>query len=404
MDTSEANGLFWNVALFLSIKGNAAQSPDDAIKSYDEGDEEEVVDEDEGERENDDVAEEDGEESYKGTSRKMEAVRQRVRAAAGRKKEEERKTKGKEGVSSSAPKAITKALAKTKPDGKDNRPLKKVAVTLRDEHPKKSPPKSSRGAGKGVMTSSSPVVEGPCRLLTHKDYAVKEVESIIKPTDVEPCDQLGTEDLGASALFDLTRALVHVKALQDRCVAKEGVITRVGKHNKNLLDQQDQYKEAIRTLNGKLKEVKEKLKEAVRREQTLWGELTTLDEQLKKARADAVKEFKESQSFIDSCVEYYGTGFNDCLKQVASSYPDLDLSEISVDDPLPTTPAGDTVAGESDDSTESNLPHKDDGVVLAQPAVTPPVTTSNPPIEILDVENPHAQDKDDETLIDASAT
>ena len=59
--------------------------------------------------------------------------------------------------------------------------------------------------GKGVMTCSGPVNEGPCRLLTHKDYAVSEVKSFIKPTDIEPCDLLGMEDLGASALFDLTR-------------------------------------------------------------------------------------------------------------------------------------------------------------------------------------------------------
>ena len=55
------------------------------------------------------------------------------------------------------------------------------------------------------MTSLGPVNEGPCRLLTHKDYAVGEVKSFIKPADIEPCDQLGTEDLGMSALFDLTR-------------------------------------------------------------------------------------------------------------------------------------------------------------------------------------------------------
>ena len=53
------------------------------------------------------------------------------------------------------------------------------------------------------MTSLGPVNEGPCRLLTHKDYAVGEVKSFIKPTDLEPCDQLGTEDLGASAFLIL---------------------------------------------------------------------------------------------------------------------------------------------------------------------------------------------------------
>ena len=94
--------------------------------------------------------------------------------------------------------------AKRKPDGSDRRLAKKAAVTP-SSIKEKSPPKPSHGVGKGLMTSLGPVNEGPCRLLTHKDYAVKEVRSFVKLTDIEPCDQLGTEDLGASALFDLTR-------------------------------------------------------------------------------------------------------------------------------------------------------------------------------------------------------
>ena len=135
----------------------------------------------------------------------MEAAKQRVRAAAARKKEQERKAKEKEGVSLSAPKTVAK-VTKRKPNEKDDRPSKKVAITPVDVPPKKkSPLKSSRGASKGVMTSSGPIIEGPRCLLTHKDYVVEEVESFIKPMDIAPCDQLGIEDLGASALFDLSR-------------------------------------------------------------------------------------------------------------------------------------------------------------------------------------------------------
>ena len=134
----------------------------------------------------------------------MKAAKQRVRAAAARKKEEE-KAKGKEGVSSSAPHAISKGSAKGKADGKDDPPSKKVAITPGDVPFKKSSPKSSRGVGKRVMTSSGRVIEGPRCLLTHKDYTVEEVESFIKSTDLDPCAQLGTEDLEASAFFDLAR-------------------------------------------------------------------------------------------------------------------------------------------------------------------------------------------------------
>ena len=56
-------------------------------------------------------------------------------------------------------------------------------------------------------------------------------------------------------------ALVRKKAFQDRCVAEEGVISRLRKHNEILTNEQDQYKEALRTLHKKVMELNEKLKE-----------------------------------------------------------------------------------------------------------------------------------------------
>ena len=113
--------------------------------------------------------------------------------------------KGTKEGNSSVPKSVSK-VSKRKTDGDDDRPFKKAAVTPGDASPKgKSSLKPSHGAGKGVMTSSSPVLEGPCCLLTHKGYAVREVGSFVKPTDLKPCDLVATEDLGVSALFDIIR-------------------------------------------------------------------------------------------------------------------------------------------------------------------------------------------------------
>ena len=82
--------------------------------------------------------------------------------------------------------------------------------------------------------------------------------------------------------------------------------------------------------------------------------LTTLHEQSKTAKADAIAEFRASQPFINACAVYYGDGFDDCLKQVGSIDPNLDLSKITMDDPMPTTPSsGDTVSEEFDDSTHT---------------------------------------------------
>ena len=188
---------------------------------------------------------------------------------------------------------------------------------------------------------------------------------------------------------------MRVKALQDRCIAKKDVVTRVRKHNTNLMDQQAQYKEGLRDLNRELKTKVEKLGEAERQNETLQEEVTALREKLQTAEVDAVKKFKASQSFIDFCADYYGTGFDDYLKQVASAYPELDLSEITMDDPEPMTPVGDIV-DESDDTPKINPPSKADGtVVLAQPAANPPlVSASNPKVVPVDVENPHPKKGD----------
>ena len=132
----------------------------------------------------------------------MDVVKQRIRAAMACKKEE-RLTKGAEEGDSSAPKTVSKT-SKRKVDGDGTRPSKKTVTIPDDASPKgKSAFKPSHGAGKGAMTSSSPVPEGPSCLLAHKAYAVREVGSFVKPTDLEPCDVVGTEDLGASAIFIL---------------------------------------------------------------------------------------------------------------------------------------------------------------------------------------------------------
>ena len=105
-----------------------------------------------------------------------------------------------------------------------------------------------------------------------------------------------------------------------------------------------------------------------------------LQEKVETAGTDAIQKFKTSQSFIDSCADYYGTGFDDCLKQVASAFSELDLSGISMDAPEPMTPARDVTTDDDDDVLESQpSPKFDGGVVLAQLAITPPALVSKTP-------------------------
>ena len=98
-----------------------------------------------------------------------------------------------------------------------------------------------------------------------------------------------------------------MKALQVKGVANEGVIACQEKRIKNLTDGQDQYKDALCTLNKEVKELKEKLEEEGRQrkkhqeaKETAEKELTAILGQVETAKADAIKEFKDSLAFIDS--------------------------------------------------------------------------------------------------------
>lgn len=143
------------------------------------------------------------------------------------------------------------------------------------------------------------------------------------------------------------------------------------------MDQQAQYKEAARLLNADLKDVREKLGEAEHQQKKLEEELSSLHAQVEMVGTDAVQKFKTTQSFIDSCANYYGTGFNDCLKQVASIYPELDLSGITMDVSVPMTLAGDTVADKANELLNLDLLLNDVGVVLARPAINTPAESSD---------------------------
>lgn len=132
-------------------------------------------------------------------------LRAQVRVAAACKKEE--KAKRKEGASLSAPKAAGKGVPKRKADVKDDRSSKKVSVTPSDKLPKKpSPPKPKHGVSKGLMMMSGPVTQEPNRrFLTHKNYVVVMMGSIINDKVVDPCVEQVTEELQALSLFDLAR-------------------------------------------------------------------------------------------------------------------------------------------------------------------------------------------------------
>ena len=130
------------------------------------------------------------------------------------------------------------------------------------------------------------------------------------------------------------------------------MINCLRKCNETLTNEHDQYKKAFHTLNKEVMALNEKLKEETNQQEkaqeaktSLEKELMALCGQVEMARADAVTNFKTLPLFTDACAVYYGDGCKDCLKQVRSVFPSLDLSKVTMDDPLLMTPAsGSTVS------------------------------------------------------------
>ena len=127
-------------------------------------------------------------------------------------------------------------------------------------------------------------------------------------------------------------------------------------------------------MNEKLKEETYQQEKKQEAKASLEKELTALLKQMETARANTVTELKASQPFIDSCAIYYGNGFEVCLKQIKSIYPHLDLSKVTMDDTLQSTPTGDTIFEETNNSTQLEQDPKNDSVILTQPALEKPIT------------------------------
>lgn len=93
-------------------------------------------------------------------------------------------------------------------EGKDDRSPKKGTGPFIGNHQQKPlcPPPLHHGVGKGLMVSKGPVFYDPVRgMVTHKDYTIEMVNSIIKEANLDPCGELSSEDLGTSGLFGLSR-------------------------------------------------------------------------------------------------------------------------------------------------------------------------------------------------------
>ena len=61
------------------------------------------------------------------------------------------------------------------------------------------------------------------------------------------------------------------------------------------------------------------------------AEISKAKSQLRHAKEVAIKEYRDFDDLLRELGSFFDDGFDDCICQVKASFPDLDLSHISID-------------------------------------------------------------------------
>ena len=123
------------------------------------------------------------------------------------------------------------------------------------------------------------------------------------------------------------------------------------------------------------KELKQSTKDAKKTLEGKEKEMQDLKEGLRQAKETAVREYRDSDALLSELGDLFLQGFDDTLHQVKKAYPNLDVSNIKVEDQaqisvMPVT---------SNDT--NNLLAEVDGIGDGESAPTLPITNSaNQPI------------------------
>ena len=123
------------------------------------------------------------------------------------------------------------------------------------------------------------------------------------------------------------------------------------------------------------KELKQSTKDAKKTLEGKEKEMQDLKEGLRQAKETAVREYRDSNALLSELGDLFLQGFDDTLHQVKKAYPNLDVSNIKVEDQaqisvMPVT---------SNDT--NNLLAEVDGIGDGESAPTLPITNSaNQPI------------------------
>ena len=129
-----------------------------------------------------------------------------------------------------------------------------------------------------------------------------------------------------------------MKGLMDHCVSQATVVDRVrvraeatevelGELKAWKVVQENKF-DLTNRLPGKTEEQTEALKKVLKDKE---DEIFQSKKLLHPAKEDAIKEYRDFDAILAELEGSFANGFDDCLCQVKDSFPDLNLSHITID-------------------------------------------------------------------------
>ena len=142
-----------------------------------------------------------------------------------------------------------------------------------------------------------------------------------------------------------------MKGLMDRCIAQEILVDRLQERAKSAEMKRNKLKTSWEVQVKKLDVTRKALEEPEAQTEALKKvlkdkerEISSLRKQVRQAKEDGKTEFRNFDGFLSKLGGCYANNFNECLRQVKAFFPDLYVSQVSLDD-VAQTPARSVESG-----------------------------------------------------------
>ena len=130
-----------------------------------------------------------------------------------------------------------------------------------------------------------------------------------------------------------------MKGLMGRCLHHESALERVQVKANSMADELSKLKtwksnmEKKFNLSEKVRnELEQGMEEAKKVLEDRDMEIQDLKDQLQQAKEVAIREYRNSDALLSELRDSFLEGFDDTLRHVKKAYPDLDVSNIKVED------------------------------------------------------------------------